>query len=263
MAEEVLTVDIDARGVARLVMNRPEVKNAFNTALIDALAEKTAALGADPSVRAIVLTGAGGAFSAGGDLNMMRAAGEMSDADNLREGRRLAGMLRAINDAPKPVIALVNGAAMGGGVGLVAAADIVIASEEAFFALSEVKLGLIPAVISPFVVAAIGERQARRFFLTGERFHAETARRIGLVHMVAMPAQLDATLDGVLKQILSSGPRAEGEAKALIRDVARHPYTDELFDDLAGRIARLRASPEGREGMTAFLEKRKPSWIKS
>jgi methylglutaconyl-CoA hydratase len=160
------------------------------------------------------------------------------------------------------VIALVNGPAMGGGVGLVAACDIAIGSETAFFALSEVRLGLIPAVISPFVVAAIGARQARRFFLTGERIDAETARRFGLLHMVAMPEQLEATLEGVASNILQCGPLALGEAKRLVADVAGRPITDELIGDLAERIARLRASEEGQEGLAAFLQKRKPAWIK-
>lgn len=262
MKDNVLTLTIDSRGVARLTMNRPELKNAFNEELIGAICDAIGRLNADRNVRAVVLTGAGDAFSAGGDLNMMRRAGEASAAENKDDARRLAHMLHSIYSSPKPTIALVNGAAMGGGVGLVAACDIAIAAESAFFALSEVKLGLIPAVISPFVIEAIGARQARRYFLTGERFDANTARRIELVHMVAMSAQLEATLDGVLSQLLTCGPLAQHEAKDLIRAVAARPITDSLMEETAGRIARLRASPEGKEGITAFLEKRKPNWVK-
>ncbi|HPE32622.1 MAG TPA: enoyl-CoA hydratase/isomerase family protein, partial [Parvularculaceae bacterium] len=262
MKEQVIITTIDSRGVARLTMNRPQLKNAFNEELIGGICDAMGRLNADQNVRAIVLTGAGDAFSAGGDLNMMRRAGEASAAENKDDARRLAHMLHSIYSSPKPTIALVNGPAMGGGVGLVAACDIAIASEDAFFALSEVRLGLIPAVISPFVVEAIGARQARRYFLTGERFDAETARRIGLVHMVAMTAQLEATFDGALKSLLACGPNAQHEAKELIRAVAGHAITDAVMEDTAGRIARMRASAEGKEGMTAFLEKRKPNWVK-
>lgn len=262
MTDKVLLTDIDNRGVARLTMNRPGVKNAFNEDLIVAIADAVKTIAADLSVRAIVLTGAGDAFSAGGDLNMMRSAGEASSAENKDEARRLAHMLHTIYDAPKPVIALVNGATMGGGVGLVAACDIAIASDTAFFALSEARLGLIPAVISPFVIEAIGARQARRYFLTGERFDTETARRLGLIHMAAMAEQLEATLDGALKSLLACGPCAQREAKDLIRSVAGRAITDDIMEETAGRIARLRASDEGKEGMSAFLEKRKPNWVK-
>lgn len=262
MKDQLLLTAVDSRGVARLTMNRPQLKNAFNEELIGEIAGAMGRLNADQGVRAIVLTGAGEAFSAGGDLNMMRRAGEASAAENKDDARRLAHMLHAIYASPKPTIALVNGAAMGGGVGLVAACDIAIAADTAYFALSEVRLGLVPAVISPFVIEAIGPRQARRYFLTGERFDAETARRIGLVHMAAMSAQLEATLDGVLSQLLSCGPAAQHEAKDLIRAVAARPITDSLMEETAGRIARLRASPEGKEGITAFLEKRKPNWVK-
>lgn len=263
VTEQVLLQTIDSRGVARLTMNRPELRNAFNEALIGAICDAIGRLNADPNVRAIVLTGAGQAFSAGADLNMMRRAAGYSAVENRDDARRLAHMLHAIYASPKPAIALVNGPAMGGGVGLVAACDIAIVSEDAFFALSEVRLGLIPAVISPFVVQAIGARQARRYFLTGERFDAETAKRIGLAHMVAMPAQLEATLDGVIENLLACGPGAIAEAKDLIRAVKGRPITEAVMEDTADRIARLRASAEGKEGVSAFLEKRKPSWVKA
>ena len=261
MAYQHLLTDIDARGAARITLNRPGIKNAFNELLISEIEQAVKAFGADEKVRAIIITGAGDAFSAGADLSMMKAAGKDNASANKQGGRHLGHMLNAIDDCAKPVIALVNGPAMGGGVGLVAAADIAIAAEEAFFALSEVRLGIIPAVISPFVVRAIGVRQSSRFFLTGERFDAAKAREIGLVHMVAMGAQLEATLDGVLKNILSSGPRAIGEAKQLIRRVAYRPIDDSVLEETAGLIARLRAGEEGQEGISAFLEKRKPAWV--
>ncbi len=261
MAGDIILTAVN-QGIARLTLNRPEVKNAFNEPLIVDLDAAVRRYGADDAVRVIVLAGAGDAFSAGADLDMMRRAGAASDNDNEAGAGGLAKMLTAIYDCPKPVIALVNGLAMGGGVGLVAACDIAIAAEEAFFALSEARLGLIPAVISPYVIRAIGERQARRYFLTAERFDAETARRIGLVHMVALRVQLEATLDGALKNLSACGPMAQKEAKDLIRSVAGAPLDDALIADTAGRIARLRASPEGREGVAAFLEKRKPAWMK-
>lgn len=263
MTEQILGMAVDQRGVARLTLNRPEVKNAFNAQLIADIDTAIKTLARDDKARVIVLTGAGDAFSAGADLTMMKDAAESSAAENKQDARRLASMLNAIDECEKPVVALVNGACMGGGVGLAAAADIVIAAEEAFFALSEVRLGLIPAVISPFVVGAIGPRQAHRFFLTGERFDAMKAKEIGLVHMVCLKAQLDATLEGVIDNLLASGPVALKEAKALIRMVAWRGVDDALMEETAGLIARLRASPEGREGISAFLEKRKPKWIKA
>jgi len=262
MKDQALIATVDSRGVARLTMNRPEVKNAFNEELIGAICDAMGRLSADAGVRMIVITGAGGAFSAGADINMMRRVAEYSAAENKDDARRLAHMLNAIYTATKPVIALVNGPAMGGAVGIAAACDIAISSDEAFFALSEVRLGIVPAVISPFVVQAIGVRQARRFFLTGERFDAETARRIGLVHMIVAPAQLEAALGDVIDSLLQCGPNAQKEAKELIRAVKNRPITESVIEDTAGRIARVRASDEGKEGLGAFLEKRRPSWIK-
>ncbi len=261
MQDKTLTVTVDARGVARLTLNRPDVRNAFNAALIGEICDAMGRLNADAAVRAVVITGAGSTFSAGADVNMMRAAAEYSAAENKDDARRLAHMLTAIYDCQKPTIALVNGPAMGGGVGIVAACDIAIAAEEAFFALSEVRIGIIPAVISPFVVRAIGPREARRFFLTGERFDAEAAKRIGLVHMVCMGAQLQATLDGVVGDLVKAGPKAQAEAKDLIKAVAYAPLSDATMETVAGWIARVRASDEGVEGLSAFLEKRPPNWV--
>lgn len=257
-----LLVTIDTRGVATFTMNRPDMRNAFDEAMIGAICDAFGRYGQDEAVRAIVLTGAGKAFCAGADLNMMERAAEYSADENRDDARRLAYMLHAINNCAKPVIARVNGPAMGGGVGIVAACDVAVAAEDAFFALSEVRLGLIPAVISPFVVQAISPREARRWFLTGERFAAETAKRIGLVHMVAMGAQLDATVDALLQNILAGGPHAQREAKTLINAVAFRPIDAKVMEDTANRIAQVRTSAEGREGIKSFLEKRKPKWVK-
>jgi methylglutaconyl-CoA hydratase len=259
---EFLTLTIDARGVARVTLNRPEVKNAFNEQLIGEIADAMGRLSADKGVRVVVLTGSGDAFSAGADLSMMSRVAGHSPAENKLDARRLAHMLYSIYSCEKPVIGLVNGACMGGGVGLAAACDIVIAAEEAFFALSEVRLGLVPAVISPFVMRAIGVRQARRFFLTGERFDAMTAKAIDLAHMVCMKAQLEATLEGVLNSLLACGPNAQKEAKALIRLVSHRPVDEQIMEETAGIIARVRASEEGKEGVTSFLEKRKAAWLR-
>ncbi len=262
MTEQLLITTIDSEGVARLTMNRPEIKNAFNTELINQICDTMGRLYSDPNVRVVVMTGAGDAFSAGADLHMMKRVAEYSPDENRDDARRLAHMLASIYESPKPTIALVNGPAMGGGLGLIAACDIAIGAEESFFALSEVRLGLIPAVISPFVIQAIGVRQARRYFLSGERFDAAKAKDMGLLHVTAPRAGLDAALADILKSLLACGPSAQGEAKALIHAVANKPIDDSVLSDTAGRIARLRASEEGKEGVTAFLEKRKPGWIK-
>jgi len=262
MTDPILLTTIDQRGVARLTMNRPKLRNAFNGELVGEICDAMGRLNGNGDVRVVVLTGAGTAFSAGADLNMMKQAADFSAAENKDDARRLAHMLTSIYECAKPTIALVNGPALGGGVGLVAACDIAIAAESAFFALSEVRLGLIPAVISPFVIRAIGPRQARRYFVSGERMDGETARRLGLVHMAAMQEQLEATLDGVIDDLLAGGPDAQREAKALIRSVSFSPINDALMEETAGWIARTRASKEGKEGISAFLEKRKPNWVK-
>ncbi|MEL7487649.1 MAG: enoyl-CoA hydratase/isomerase family protein [Pseudomonadota bacterium] len=261
MEDQLLRVTVDARGVARMTLNRPDLRNAFNEQLIGEICDAMGRLGGDDSVRVIVITGAGKAFSAGADLNMMRRVADYSAAENKDDARRLAHMLRSIYDCDKPTIALVNGPAIGGGVGIIAAADIAIAAESAFFALTEVRVGLIPAVISPFVVRAISPRQARRYFVTGERFDAEKAKELGLVHMVAMGAQLEETLDGVIDDLLAGGPHAQAAAKDLIRLVSFRGVTDGVMEETASLIARTRASDEGKEGITAFLEKRKANWI--
>lgn len=263
MTYQHLTIETNSRGVARVTLNRPEVKNAFNEQLIADITAAMNALSKDESARIVVLQGAGDAFSAGADLSWMKRASEFSAEENKADARRLAAMLNSIYTCEKPVVALIQGACMGGGTGLAAACDIVIAAEDAFFALSEVRLGIIPAVISPFVLHAIGARQARRFFLTGERFDAMKAKEIGLAHMVCLRAQMEGTLDGVVKNLLACGPAAQKEAKALIRIVSGRPVDEAVMDDTARIIARVRSTAEGKEGVAAFLEKRKANWIKA
>ncbi|MEZ5894083.1 MAG: enoyl-CoA hydratase/isomerase family protein [Parvularculaceae bacterium] len=262
MTEKVLIASVDSRGVARLTMNRPDIRNAFNEELIGAITAAMEKLGKDEGVRAIVLTGAGKAFSAGADLSMMQRAAAYTAEENKADARRLAGMLSAIYHSPKPTIALVNGPAMGGGLGLIAACDIAIGADTAFFALSEARLGLIPAVISPFVIEAIGARQARRYFVTGERFDAHVAKSIGLLHHVEPLGGLEAALDSLVTDLLACGPDAQELAKELIRKVAGRPIDTNIMDVTAGMIAAARASDEGKEGVASFLEKRKPNWAK-
>lgn len=261
MYQSIIT-EIDA-GVGIVTLNRPERHNAFDDALIAELAEAIDLMTAEPAVRVIVISSSGKSFCAGADLNWMKAAAGYSADDNLRDARGLAEMLRRLAQCPKPTVARVQGPAYGGGVGLVACCDVAIATFDAQFALTEVKLGLIPAVISPHVIAAIGERYARRYMLTAERFSAAEAYRIGLLHeMVADEAALDEAVGEVVDALLKNGPCALAECKALIAGVAWKPLSPEVIEDTAQRITRLRASEEGREGMTAFLEKRKPGWVR-
>jgi methylglutaconyl-CoA hydratase len=253
---------IERQGPVGLVtLNRPERHNAFDDVLIAELTEAFRSMEAEDSVRLVVLSGAGKSFSAGADLNWMKRMAGFSLDENRRDAMGLAALMRTIAHFRKPTVARVHGAAYGGGVGLVACCDIAIATQSATFSLSEAKLGLIPAVVSPYVVAAIGERHSRRYFLTSERFDAAEAYRIGLVHdLAASEADLDEKIGEVVDALLLCGPVAQMEAKALIRAVAGRPVTSELIQDTAERIAKVRASPEGREGVTAFLDKRKPSW---
>ena len=247
-------------GIGRVVLHRPEVRNAFHAALIQELTDCFRTLCQEEDLRAIVLAGAGKVFCAGADANWMRASVDFTPEENRRDALRMAEMLRAIDECPVPVIARVQGAALGGGVGLIAACDIVVAAKDAQFALSEVRLGIVPAVISPFVLRKVGIANARRYFLTGERFSAHRAREMGLVHEVVPPDALDDAVEGILREILKNGPQAVREAKALIRRVPALP-PDEVSEHCAETIARLRASPEGQEGLRAFLEKRPPRWV--
>jgi methylglutaconyl-CoA hydratase len=248
-------------GVVWLTLNRPEIHNAFDDRQIAGLTAAFEDLARDDAVRAVVLTGAGSSFSAGADLNWMRRAAAYDEAENLRDANALAGLMKALNELPKPTVARVNGAALGGGVGLVACCDVAIASDQAVFGTTEVRLGIIPAVIGPYVIAAIGARQARRLMLTGERISAEHAARIGLVHEVVPADQLDTAVEHIVSHLLKGGPRAIAAAKRLTRDLVDRAIDEALIDDTARRIAALRATPEAREGLGAFLDKRKPGWI--
>jgi len=247
-------------GRATLWLNRPERHNAFDDGLIAELSAALAALAADSAIRVLLLAGRGKSFSAGADLAWMKHMAGNTAAENEADAQKMAEMLHRLDSLPKPTVALVQGAAMGGGVGLVAACDIAIATEDAQFAFSEARLGLTPATISPYVIAAIGPRAARRYFLTAERFDARRALGLGLVSAVVPAAALAAAANKLADILCQNSPGAMAEAKRLIADVTGRPIDAALRYETAGRIARQRASAEGREGVAAFLEKRKPNW---
>ena len=248
--------------VVTVAIHRPDVHNAFDDTLVAELTEALTKLERDANVRAVVLTGTGTSFSAGADLNWMRGMAKAGESDNRIDAERLAALMHKLNVFPKPTIARVNGAAYGGGVGLIACCDIAIAADTAKFGLTEVKLGLIPAVISPYVVAAIGARQARRLFVTGEVFDAGEALRIGLVHHVVVANRLDDSTDRILAWLAKGGPIAQHEAKQLVLRLGAIADPDTVVADrkLSALIARLRVSAEGQEGLSAFLDKRQPKW---
>src|SRR3954462_12445861 len=248
-------------GVGRITLNRPEVRNAFDDALIAALAKSLAELDADSSVRAVVLAGNGPAFCAGADLNWMKRMAGYSYDENLRDARGLADMLSMLARLDKPTIARVHGPAFAGGTGLVAACDIAVGTPEAKFCFSEAKLALSPATISPSVMRAIGARAGSRYFLTAEVFDAEEALRIGMLSALVTTSELDAFIDSLLKHLLAGGSAAHVRIKDLVHDVVGRPIDDELKGDTARRIAVIRASEEGKEGIASFLEKRKPKWV--
>ena len=255
-------LEIELNGpVATVWMNRPDLHNAFDEVLIAELTAAFTALDGDADVRAVVQAGRGKSFSAGADLNWMRRAANNGVDENLTDARALAQMLRTIAEMTKPTIARVQGAALGGGMGLAAACDIAVASAKAVFATSEVKFGIIPSAISPYVLRAIGARQATRYFQTAERIDAARAREIGLVHECVEADALDAKVDEVVAALLQGGPKAQSAAKDLIRAVSHQPINNTLVEDTAHRIAHLRATPEAREGIAAFLEKRQPNWM--
>lgn len=258
MSEPVLVTRSEA--VAVVTLNRPEVRNAFDEELIAKLTAELAALDADASVRVVVLAGNGPAFCAGANLNWMKRMAGYDVAQNLDDARALAKMLKTLDRMSKPTIARVHGHAMAGGTGLVAACDIAVGVPEAEFALTEAKLGLTPATISPYVVRAIGERAARRYGLTAERMNAEEACRLGLLSMVVPKDQLDDAIDALLAHLLAGGPQAHRLIKDLIRAVGRGPIDDAMIETTAEGIAEVRVTPEGREGIASFLEKRSPSW---
>jgi methylglutaconyl-CoA hydratase len=245
---------------AILILNRPEIRNAFDDALIANLAKTLKKLDADPAVRAVVLMGAGPAFCAGADLNWMKRMAGYTLKQNYADATALADMLKTLDRMSKPTIARVHGPAYAGGVGLVAACDIAVGTVEAEFALTEAKLGLSPATISPYVVRAMGERMAHRYFLTAEKFSAAEAYRIGLLSELCLPNELDDKINELLGHIVAGGKDALREIKDLIRAVSRGPIDDPMIDDTAKRIAAIRVSKEGREGIASFLGKRKPAW---
>lgn len=247
--------------VVRLRLDRPALHNAFDAGLITALTAALDPLAGDPTVRVVVLEGSGTSFSAGADLNWMRGMATASEAENRDDALALARLMRTLDELPKPTIARVHGAAFGGGVGLVACCDIAIGVPEAKFGLTESKLGLLPAVISPYVIAAIGARQARRWFATGEIFDAATALRMGLLHTVVEADALDAAIERQIALLLKAGPVAAAHAKRLVARVAATADRDGADRDNADLIARLRVSPEGQEGLSAFLDKRTPRWV--
>jgi len=257
-----LTLSKDERGVVTLTLNRPEVHNAFNAELIAALSETFDRLADEDRTRALILTGEGASFSAGADLNWMRAMAEGSESDNRADARALAAMLRKLDRLPCPTIARVNGPAFGGGVGLIACCDLAVGVDSALFGLTEVRLGLAPATIAPFVISKIGGGASRRLMLTGERFDATTARTIGLLNEVTAIEMLDDQVSRLIDQLLAGGQTAQGHVKALIRMVEGHEGPpDELDRKTSEMIAALRVSREGQEGLSAFLEKRRPGWI--
>jgi methylglutaconyl-CoA hydratase len=248
-------------GVALIWMNRPELRNALNETLIAELTDAFESAIDDDSVRAILLAGHGKAFCAGADLNWMKRARDFTPEQNRADTAALARLLRTIYESPKPTVARVHGPAFAGGMGLVTACDIALASTDAKFCLSEVKLGLIPAMISPYVIKAMGESTARRYFLTAEVIEAAEAYRIGLIHDLSMPVELDDKVNEVLGHLVQGGPQALRETKRLIRDVSGRAIDDALLADTAERIARVRAGDEGQEGIASFFEKRKPAWV--
>jgi len=255
-----IILQTDARGVATLTLNRAEKHNAFDDRMIADLLRALDKTEKDNSIRILVLRAAGKSFCAGADLDWMRRMADYDFAQNHADARQIARLMYQFDRLNKPVIALVQGASLGGGVGLVACCDIAIASQDAIFSLSEVRLGLIPSVISPYVIAAIGSRAARRYFLSGESFDAARALQLGLVHEVVEPESLDASLEQCIDALLNSGPSAQAAAKELIQQVQGRAIDDSLIEETARRIAEVRASDEAREGLNAFLEKRKPDW---
>ena len=260
MTTSSLTIATDERGVATITLNRAVMHNAFDDLMIAELLQALETVENDQQIRVLVLRAKGKSFSAGADLNWMRRMADYTHQQNRDDALQLARLMKNLNQLSKPVIAVVQGASFGGGVGLVACCDIAIGSNKALFCLSEVRLGLIPAVISPYVIAAIGERASRRYFLSAERFSAEQALNLGLLHDVVEPEALDYRVDTLIEELLLGGPRAQTEAKNLIRDVSNRLGDDQIIEQTAECIAVIRASSEGREGLNAFLQKRTPNW---
>lgn len=252
--------DMGESGVATLTLTRPDKHNAFNAELISGLTAALRGVESDRRVRCVLLAAEGTSFSAGADLNWMRSMADASEMQNLEDARALAALMETLDGLAKPTVALVQGPAIGGGVGLVACCDIAVAADDAVFALSEVRLGLIPAVIQPYVAGAIGVRAARRYTLTGERFDAREAHRLGLVHEVVPQMQLTQTAERIVRSLLKGGPEAQHAAKSQLRWLRGKEPDETVREDGARRIAALRVSAEGQEGISAFLEKRSPEW---
>lgn len=261
MSESVL-FEVDERGVATVTLNRPEKHNAFDDVLIAELTAIFKKVATDNNIRAMILGSNGKSFCAGADLNWMRRMAEYGYEENLADANALADMLWELNNIPKPTIARVQGAAFGGAVGLIACCDIAIGSKMSKFCLSEVKLGLIPATISPYVIEAIGTRMARRYFMTAEVFSSRRARRIGLLSESVTEEELDSTIEDIINTTLKNGPVAVGAAKQLIFDVANRPIDKAIAEETSKRIANIRVSEEGQEGLHAFLQKRAANWHK-
>ncbi|MFT3848472.1 MAG: enoyl-CoA hydratase/isomerase family protein [Propionivibrio sp.] len=258
--QSIVTEIDDCVGIVTL--NKEDRHNAFDQRLIDELTHALLALDADPAVRVVVLSAAGKSFCAGADLNWMKRAITNNAQENLHDAHAFARLMRTLNELSKPTIARVHGPAFGGGVGLIAACDIALATYDAQFALTEVKLGILPAVVAPYLMAAIGERQCRRYLLTAERFSAAEAYRIGLVHeIVPGNEELDEAIGEIIDSLLKNGPNAQAECKALLRVIAGQPIDDATVEETTQRAAIVRSTPEGHEGLRAFLEKRKPNWI--
>ena len=262
MSTEPILTEIDDRGVASIILNRPEVHNAFDDVLIARLSEALETLSDNRDLRVLKVIGRGKSFSAGADLNWMRRMAGYSADENLQDARKVAHMFQMLASFPRPTLAVVHGNAFSGGVGVIACCDIAVASDGALFSLSEVKLGLIPATISPFVIDAIGARQARRLFLSAERFDAAAAMSFGLIHEVSPPDRLETLGEDFVCQLLTNSPQAMAASKELVSAVANRPIDEQVLADVAARIARQRASEEGREGVAAFLGKRSPAWVR-
>jgi methylglutaconyl-CoA hydratase len=261
MSTKTVTTAIDSRGVATVTLNRPNKHNAFDDTIIAELREAFDALAQRDEVRVVILASNGKSFSAGADLGWMKRMAEYDFGHNLKDAELLAGMLKSLHELPQPTIARVQGAAFGGAVGLVSCCDMAVGSERASFSLSEVKIGLVPATISPYVIKAIGERASRRYFTTAERFGAGEAHRIGLLSEVVAEEKLDETVETLVGAILSNGPNAVRAAKDLVASVANREIDSALIEDTCVRIAHIRVSEEGQEGLGAFLGKRSPNWI--
>lgn len=257
-----IQLGIDPRGIATLVLNRPDTSNAFNAEMIREMTDAIARCATDTAVRALILRSSGRHFSAGADIHWMRSMAGMSFAENRADAVQLSQLMRSLHEFPAPTIARITGASYGGALGLITCCDMAFASDDATFCLSEVRLGLVPAVISPYVIRAIGERASRRYFLTGEIIDVAQAEKLGLIYRAGSPEALDGIIHGICESVLKNGPVATQEAKRLLQQVAGLPLNDELRDQTIDLIARLRVSREGQEGLNSFLEKRKPDWSK-